>query len=62
MRYFVQIFVYFQGYWIFRKIYYGDILPIYKVYLPAYFKGYGIVGSPYTSLIKVNILVLAHMK
>ena len=25
-------------------------LPVYKGYLPVYFKGYGILGTPYTRL------------
>ena len=32
-------------------------LPIYKGYLPVYFKGYGIIGTPYTSLIMVILLL-----
>ena len=45
MGYLVQYFCYYQGYWKFRKINYG-----YKGYLPVNFNGYGIFGTPYTSL------------
>ena len=67
---------YFQGYGILCSIFglLSGILiilenllwgywPVYKGYLPVYFKGYGIFGTPYISLVNVecrSILILVH--
>ena len=45
-----NIIAYFQGYRIFRKTNYGDICQLTMGYLPVYFKGYGILVTPYICL------------